>query len=91
MIVFFCSTFQLFIYKYSIKNLTSIHFILGRECIIPDISRTYHFGAKGVHINPRFQGSYFQSHALNTEINVKFEIDKIRKTEYENNVIQLIK
>ena len=26
-----------------------------RECIIPDISRTYHFGASGLNMNPYFQ------------------------------------
>jgi len=64
---------------------------LGRECIIPDVSRTYHFGAKGVHINPRFQDSYFRSHALNTEKNIKFDVDKITKEGYEENIIPLIK
>lgn len=27
----------------------------GRECIIPDVSRTYHFGASGLNMNPYFQ------------------------------------
>lgn len=37
----------------------------GRECIIPDISRTYHFGASGVNMNPYFQDHYFKKHTLN--------------------------
>ena len=35
-----------------------------RECIIPDVSRTYHFGATGVNINNYFQDLYFKKHAL---------------------------
>ena len=29
----------------------------GRECVIPDVSRTYHFGAKGINMNSYFQVS----------------------------------
>ena len=29
----------------------------GRECVIPDISRTYHFGSQGINMNPYFQVS----------------------------------
>lgn len=38
----------------------------GRECIIPDVSRTFHFGASGVNMNPYFQSLYFGKHKLNT-------------------------
>ena len=44
-----------------------------RECIIPDISRTYHFGSKGLNINPYFQELYFQKHSLMTKPNVKLK------------------
>lgn len=37
----------------------------GRECIIPDISRTYHFGSTGTNINAYFQNLYFSKHAFN--------------------------
>ncbi|XP_055335252.1 protein O-linked-mannose beta-1,2-N-acetylglucosaminyltransferase 1-like [Paramacrobiotus metropolitanus] len=36
----------------------------GRECIVPDISRTYHFGASGLNMNPIFQTIYFERHAV---------------------------
>lgn len=50
----------------------------SRECIIPDISRTYHFGSKGLNINPYFQELYFQSHKLQSKPNVKLkDIDKL--------------
>ena len=37
----------------------------GRECVIPDVSRTFHFGAQGVNMNAYFQSAYFNKHALN--------------------------
>lgn len=42
----------------------------GRECIIPDMSRTYHFGSSGVNMNDYFQSAYFDKHALVRESNV---------------------
>lgn len=37
----------------------------NRECIIPDISRTFHFGSIGTNINSYFQKQYFSKHAFN--------------------------
>lgn len=37
-----------------------------RECIVPDVSRTYHFGSRGVNMNSYFQEVYFKKHTLNT-------------------------
>ena len=28
----------------------------GRECVVPDVSRTYHFGSSGLNIHSYFQG-----------------------------------
>lgn len=36
-----------------------------RECIIPDVSRTFHFGSMGTNINSYFQRQYFSKHAFN--------------------------
>eukprot|EP00047_Mylnosiga_fluctuans_P014350 m.37711 g.37711 ORF g.37711 m.37711 type:complete len:626 (-) comp5460_c0_seq2:386-2263(-) len=38
----------------------------GRECIIPDVSRTFHFGASGVNMNPYFQEIHFNNRAIST-------------------------
>ena len=62
----------------------------GRECIIPDVSRTFHFGAKGLNVNPFFQQSYFVSHALNNVTGVKFDTSKITKDGYEKLMHDLI-
>lgn len=62
----------------------------GRECIIPDVSRTYHFGAKGLNMNMFFQDHYFTKKALNRQTGILFDISKITKEGYESNLHQLI-
>lgn len=63
---------------------------LDRECIIPDISRTYHFGSKGLNMHPYFQEVYFKKHALNTETNVQFDVEKVGKDNYEKEIERLL-
>jgi beta-1,2-N-acetylglucosaminyltransferase len=49
----------------------------GRECVVPDVSRTYHFGSSGLNMNSYFQDIYFKKHAFNTIPDVKLkDIDK---------------
>ena len=62
----------------------------NRECIIPDISRTYHFGAKGLNVGSFMQNIYFKRHALNNATNVKLDVDKMYKENYEKEVLRLI-
>lgn len=63
----------------------------GRECIIPDISRTYHFGTSGVNMHAYFQELYFKKHALNTETNVKLDVELVKKDNYEREIERLLK
>lgn len=39
----------------------------GRECIVPDVPRTFHFGSSGLNMNSFFQDAYFKKHAFNTD------------------------
>lgn len=39
----------------------------GRECVVPEVSRTYHFGSSGLNMNSYFQDTYFKSHSFNTQ------------------------
>ena len=49
----------------------------GRECIVPDVSRTYHFGSSGLNMNSYFQDVYFKKHSFNTERDVELkDIDR---------------
>ncbi|WAR23362.1 PMGT1-like protein [Mya arenaria] len=64
----------------------------SRECIIPDISRTYHFGSKGLNINPYFQEIYFNKHKLQSKPNVRLkDVDRMTSEKYEVLVRDLIK
>ena len=63
----------------------------GRECIIPDISRTYHFGGKGLNVGGHMQARYFAKHSLNTKPNVKLDVDKMYKENYEKEINQLLR
>jgi len=49
------------------SQLSILDFVYSRECIIPDISRTYHFGNSGTNVNPYFQETYFKKHKLNKQ------------------------
>lgn len=63
-----------------------------RECIIPDVSRTFHFGARGVNMNPHFQELYFDNHAFNKEpYQVKINADLMYKDTYEKEIERLIR
>jgi beta-1,2-N-acetylglucosaminyltransferase len=63
----------------------------GRECVIPDISRTYHFGATGLNMNPYFQTVYFKKHTLNHISNVVLRnVDRLKKDNYEEDVEKLM-
>ena len=62
-----------------------------RECIIPDISRTYHFGASGLNMNPFMQHYYFTKHALNNKRNVQLNVDVMYKDNYEKELEKRIR
>lgn len=37
----------------------------GRQCIVPEVSRTYHFGSsRAINVHPYFQRIYFDHHAF---------------------------
>ena len=45
----------------------------GRECIVPEVSRTYHFGSSGLNMNSYFQDVYFKKHAFNTKRDIEIQ------------------
>lgn len=62
-----------------------------RECFIPDISRTYHFGGKGLNVGGAMQARYFEKHTLNTEPHVKLDVEKMYKDNYEKEIENLLR
>lgn len=64
----------------------------GRECLIPDVSRTYHFGEDGLNVDERMQNLYFRNHALHkSSLPVQFDpLDSLVKSEYDRQLRELI-
>ncbi|XP_020385883.2 protein O-linked-mannose beta-1,2-N-acetylglucosaminyltransferase 1 [Rhincodon typus] len=63
----------------------------GRECIIPDVSRSYHFGIVGLNMNGYFHEAYFKKHKFNTVPNVQLKnVDSLKKDAYEIEIYKLI-
>ncbi|XP_074525107.1 protein O-linked-mannose beta-1,2-N-acetylglucosaminyltransferase 1-like [Halichoeres trimaculatus] len=64
----------------------------GRECIIPDVSRSYHFGIIGLNMNGYFHEVYFKKHKFNTVPNVQLRnVDSLKKDAYEGEIQNLLK
>ncbi|XP_062279968.1 protein O-linked-mannose beta-1,2-N-acetylglucosaminyltransferase 1 isoform X2 [Scomber scombrus] len=64
----------------------------GRECIIPDISRSYHFGIIGLNMNGYFHEVYFKKHKFNTVPNVQLKnVESLKKDAYEVEIQNLLK
>ena len=63
----------------------------GRECIIPDVPRTFHFGEAGLNVNEYFFEVHFASRRLNTPMDVKFDIEKMQKDNYEKEMHKLVR
>ncbi|KAM9762057.1 protein O-linked-mannose beta-1,2-N-acetylglucosaminyltransferase 1 [Menidia menidia] len=64
----------------------------GRECIIPDVSRSYHFGIIGLNMNGYFHEVYFKKHKFNTVPNVQLKsVDSLKKEAYEVEIQNLLR
>uniref|UniRef100_A0A8C9Y8K3 Protein O-linked-mannose beta-1,2-N-acetylglucosaminyltransferase n=1 Tax=Sander lucioperca TaxID=283035 RepID=A0A8C9Y8K3_SANLU len=64
----------------------------GRECIIPDVSRSYHFGIIGLNMNGYFHEVYFKKHKFNTVPNVQLKnVDGLKRDAYEVEIQSLLK
>ncbi|KAL4634981.1 protein O-linked-mannose beta-1,2-N-acetylglucosaminyltransferase 1 isoform X1 [Arapaima gigas] len=63
----------------------------GRECIIPDVSRSYHFGIIGLNMNGYFHEVYFKKHKFNTVPNVQLKnVNSLKKDAYELAIQKLL-
>lgn len=63
----------------------------GRECVIPDVSRSYHFGIVGLNMNGYFHEAYFKKHKFNTVPGVQLRnVDSLKKEAYEVEVHRLL-
>lgn len=64
----------------------------NRECIIPDVSRTFHFGSSGLNMNSYFHQVYFNEHKLNDLPDVELKnVDLLTKDNYEKLMHTLVR
>ncbi|KTF97724.1 hypothetical protein cypCar_00026741 [Cyprinus carpio] len=64
----------------------------GRECVIPDVSRSYHFGIIGLNMNGYFHEVYFKKHKFNTIPNVQMKnVDSLKEDAYEIEIQNLLR
>ena len=63
-----------------------------RECIVPDVSRTFHFGTNGINMNSYFHQLYFSKHKINLLPNVELkDLDSLTKVNYEKTMHLLVR
>lgn len=65
----------------------------ARDCLIPDISRSYHFGENGMNVNEAIQQAYFRHHAVNkkSELTHFPPIQNYQKLQYDQELLMIIK
>lgn len=64
--------------------------ILGRESIVPDIPRTYHFGWLGGHVYSGAQFEYYSDKAFNTQADVQLQnVTSLLFSNYRETVINI--
>ncbi|OCT84958.1 hypothetical protein XELAEV_18023119mg [Xenopus laevis] len=62
-----------------------------RECLIPDVSRSYHFGIVGLNMNGYFHEAYFKKHKFNTVPNVQLSnVKSLQKDAYEIEIQKIL-
>ncbi|XP_063861843.1 protein O-linked-mannose beta-1,2-N-acetylglucosaminyltransferase 1-like isoform X2 [Scylla paramamosain] len=63
----------------------------GRECLVPEVSRTFHFGAKGAHLTDYFQANFYVHTSFNTLSHVTLaNLDKLSPAAYEQHLKELL-
>nr|CAB3265040.1 protein O-linked-mannose beta-1,2-N-acetylglucosaminyltransferase 1 [Phallusia mammillata] len=63
----------------------------GRECVIPDVSRTFHFGETGLNMNSHFYQTYFSTRKLNNDATARLKnVNDMCKDKYERNMHRMM-
>lgn len=75
--------------------MRQVHIRKSRECLIPDIPRTFHFGKIGTHItdyggtDDEYNNLFITT--LNTKTGNRFDVDTLHKDSYEKHMHGLVK
>jgi len=63
---------------------------LNRECITPDVSRTYHFAYLGGHVYSYLQYQYYSDKSLNARPDVELAVDRMTFADYRSVIFDLM-
>uniref|UniRef100_A0A6A7FUW0 Alpha-1,3-mannosyl-glycoprotein 2-beta-N-acetylglucosaminyltransferase n=2 Tax=Hirondellea gigas TaxID=1518452 RepID=A0A6A7FUW0_9CRUS len=58
----------------------------GRECVIPAVSRSFHYGITGAHVNGVLTLAHFSGHIVSAQEDVQFETQSMLQPEYEKQI-----
>lgn len=57
----------------------------GRECLVPEVSRTFHYGSMGAHLTNYFQANFYDHTSFNTLAHVTLaDLDKYARCTFIN-------
>uniref|UniRef100_A0A0P4VUJ7 Alpha-1,3-mannosyl-glycoprotein 2-beta-N-acetylglucosaminyltransferase n=1 Tax=Scylla olivacea TaxID=85551 RepID=A0A0P4VUJ7_SCYOL len=62
----------------------------GRECVVPDVSRTFHGGMEGAHINGIMTHAHFTAHPVTNVSYVKLNVERMTQTAYEEDLYKTL-
>ncbi|XP_047472816.1 protein O-linked-mannose beta-1,2-N-acetylglucosaminyltransferase 1-like [Penaeus chinensis] len=63
----------------------------GRECLVPEVSRTFHFGNSGAHLTAYFQSMYFSKFPFNKIPNVRLkDLDRMGPESYDRMLKEML-
>ncbi|KAK7065700.1 Protein O-linked-mannose beta-1,2-N-acetylglucosaminyltransferase 1, partial [Halocaridina rubra] len=63
----------------------------GRECIIPDVSRTFHNSASGAHIKTLLAQAHFVGHAVTSQADIVLHrVDRMIQEKYEEDLYGIL-
>ncbi|XP_037091059.1 protein O-linked-mannose beta-1,2-N-acetylglucosaminyltransferase 1-like [Pollicipes pollicipes] len=64
----------------------------GRDCVVPDVPRTYHFGFQGGHVGSAMQYKYYWDHALNRQPDVRLkDVERMVLPRYTAQLMELLR
>ncbi|KAF2367929.1 Glycosyl transferase family 13 [Trinorchestia longiramus] len=69
----------------------SPHVRAERECVIPAVSRTFHYGLTGAHVNGVLTQAHFAGHLMSaSEVPVTLRTERLLQIEYEQDLYDLL-
>ncbi|XP_066965702.1 protein O-linked-mannose beta-1,2-N-acetylglucosaminyltransferase 1-like [Macrobrachium rosenbergii] len=63
----------------------------GRECVVPDVSRTFHYSSSGAHIQNILTQAHFAGHAVTSSSDIRLHnVDRMVQEKYEEELYALL-